>query len=70
MNRIEFTLDLMSADDAVQDDPTAELRRILLEVAEKLKPNDWFMLAPNKIYDLNGNAIGSWSYVLEDDDGE
>lgn len=64
-HRVEFTLDFMSADDAVQDDPRAEVIRILNTIANNLRETDG---DPVPIFDLNGNHIGGYYFELEDDD--
>lgn len=67
--RIEFTLDLMSADDAVQADPTAELKRILQAVSDKLEDpdEDGYLEQCLGINDLNGDRAGVWTYLVEED---
>lgn len=63
-HRVTFTLDLMSADDAVQDNPVIEITRILQVVADQILHGR--EEAP--IYDLNGNKIGQYYFEVEDDE--
>lgn len=62
--RVEFDLTIMTANQAVQDDPDAEIKRILLKIANSIEQN----CADGQIHDFNGNAIGTWSYFIEDDE--
>lgn len=61
-----FTLTIDNLDNAafVDAGPRYELARILRQLADHLEAGR----DPSKIYDLNGNAVGSWQLGETTDD--
>ena len=57
MNKITITIETNKGS-ALNDDKLSELTRILTELTEKLKEGK----EPNKILDINGNAVGFVEY--------
>lgn len=62
--RIEFSLDFMTADEAVQSCPDYEVKRILREVAAKICTDCEDDTQEGAIYDENGNKIGRFYYEV------
>lgn len=61
MEKIIITIDTVNA--AFDDEPATEIARILHKLADDLEQFD----SPDKLFDANGNAVGtvfvdSWSY--------
>lgn len=65
-----FSLEIETDNAAFTDDPAAELGRILRELVDGWagegigRPDD-----SGRLYDVNGNRVGSWSYVAPEPDG-
>ena len=53
----KFALDFNTDNEAFSDDKCAEIARILREVIDQIENNSQ---DTRKIYDLNGNEIGTW----------
>lgn len=53
--------------DAMAENPHEAIAEILGQVAEKLALRAAFQIAKDggKLYDANGNAVGSWSLDIE-----
>lgn len=56
-----FTLHIDTYNDAFQDDPTCELKRLLGEIINQL--DEGLLKAP--IRDVNGNTVGEFCYLPE-----
>lgn len=68
MNRIvELSLDLKSADAAVQDGPAGEVARILRDTADRIEAAAQDNFAIIHLRDLNGNRIGTAYFSIEED---
>lgn len=59
---MKFELELDCDNDAFADDPTVEVFRILKVARARLCDND-VSNVPVKLYDINGNAVGSMRFT-------
>lgn len=73
--RIKFALIIDSENAAFQPNPQPEIARILRETADEIESNsiesqEWSGHDLLKIYDINGNAIGTCGFQTFEDEDE
>jgi hypothetical protein len=67
---IKFELKINSGNAALAEDPASEVTRIMRDLADKMcafppTPGDELFFA---LRDINGNAVGSAQFSIEEDD--
>lgn len=66
---VTLTIDILTANDAVQDNPRAEVSRILNNLSRRLEDGeatDFF--DEISIHDFNGNRIGTCLFEVEEEE--
>jgi hypothetical protein len=61
--RNAFTIDISTGNGAFDDDAGAEVARILRDVADRIERGT----ATGKVFDINGNRVGSFELQRADD---
>ena len=58
-----FHLEIDTRNAAFEDDPAAEIARILAATADQVEAYGLAEEDSSKIRDLNGNTVGEWTYA-------
>lgn len=62
-----FTLKIETMNAAFAEDPGAELARILRGIADRARDLGPPLGDRGAIHDANGNTVGTWRYIHEED---
>ena len=66
MNKTVFRVVIDTDNAAFEDAHGHEVARILHEIADGVDSVEWRPPAGGVFHDINGNTVGSWSWLSED----